>query len=59
MELASKTAHICVTVPPDLRDRLDALAAQEERSRSYIAARAIRAYLAALERPADAETPRT
>jgi predicted transcriptional regulator len=34
-----------VTLPPPLRDRLDAFAAKEERSRSQITGRAIREYL--------------
>jgi predicted transcriptional regulator len=35
-----------VTLPPDLREQLDAEAARQDRSRSWITAAAIREYLA-------------
>jgi predicted transcriptional regulator len=38
-----------VTLPPDLRDKLDTEAARQDRSRSWITAEAIKQYLARRE----------
>jgi hypothetical protein len=48
MESESTSPHYVptsITLPAPLRDRLDAVALGRERSRSWIAARAIREYL--------------
>jgi len=42
-----------LALDPDLRDQIDAVAMREERSRSAVAARAIRAGLAAASAPTD------
>ena len=39
-------APVTIAIAPDLRDRLDAAATAAERSRSYIAGRAIKEFLA-------------
>jgi predicted transcriptional regulator len=46
MEQAASKIVTTITLAPDLRDRLDAEAAQQERSRSWITAKAIAEYLA-------------
>jgi predicted transcriptional regulator len=45
-------AIVTITLDPDIRDQLDTAAAREERSRSAVANRAIRAGLAAGSQPA-------
>jgi predicted transcriptional regulator len=43
---------ISISAPPGLREALDAAAARQRRSRSYVVVEAIRAYLAAQEQDA-------
>ena len=51
---------LSVSLPPDLRTALDAEAGRQRRSRSFIVAEAVRAYLARLDRDAfDAARDRT
>ena len=45
MEPSASKITTTVTLTPDLRDRLDAFAAKEDRSRSQVTGRAIREYL--------------
>jgi predicted transcriptional regulator len=49
MEQTPQKVATTVTLPPELRDRLDSEAARQDRSRSWITAAAIREYLARRE----------
>jgi predicted transcriptional regulator len=59
MEQTTTTSKIptCIGLPPDLRDRMDAAAAALERPRSWIAATAIREYLAKLDAAQRGDAP--
>lgn len=49
------TIILSVSLPPDLRSTLDALAKRQKRSRSFVVAEAIRSYVAQQERDTFAE----
>ena len=55
MGMSSSAAKVptCVTLPPTLIERVDRIAEAEERSRSFIVARALRTFCDAIEPGAD------
>lgn len=46
MKPASRKVPTCIALPAELRAELDAIAAEQERSRSYVMAQAVREFIA-------------